>query len=74
MRNRFDARREKRAAVDVADAAGEVCDSMEVRKNLMARVHRGEITLPQAQEELKRIKREGKRAGKLTRAQIYSRA
>lgn len=43
-----------------ADAAGEVVDSMEVRKALMARVTSGEISLEDAQAELKRIKRTGR--------------
>jgi len=43
-----------------ADADGEVVDSMEVRRGLMARVSSGEITLERAQEELKKIKRTGR--------------
>ena len=73
-RDRFQASRDKRIAVAKADEAGEVCDSIEVRKNLLARVKNGEMTLEQAQEELKNIKRTGKREGKLTRQQVFSRA
>jgi len=73
-RTRFEASLAKRRAVDSADTSGSVCDSMEVRTKLMERVKNGEITLRQAQDELKTIKRQGKREGKLTRAQVYSRA
>ena len=54
-----------------AEDAGVVADSLEVRKAIMARVHSGEITLEQAQDELKRIKRGAKKAGKVTRSQAY---
>lgn len=73
-RDRFTASMEKREAVNSADASGEVCDSMAVRAALMQRVHTGEITLLEAQAELQRIKREGKKAGKLTRSQVWSRS
>lgn len=63
--------RERRKAVETAEAAGQVADSMEVRLALMARVDSGEITLEDAQTELKRIKRGAKAAGKLTRAQAF---
>lgn len=65
--------RAQQAKQDVKDAesAGQVADSMEVRLALMDRVHSGEITLAQAQEELKRIKRGAKKAGKVTRNQAF---
>ena len=69
--DRFWRRLERRAAADKAEADGEVADSMEIRKALMARVGSGEITLEAAQAELKRIKRGAKAAGKITRAQAY---
>ena len=72
-RTRFEAAREKRNAVKAGEAAGEIADSMECRMALMARVEAGEITLAQAQAELKKIKRGAKAAGKLTRAQAFSR-
>ncbi len=40
---------------------------------LMSRVHSGEITLEQAQSELKKIKRGAKTAGMVTRSQAFSR-
>jgi hypothetical protein len=52
--------REKRANQKAAEAAGLVADSMDVRLALMERVHSGEITLEQAQAELKRIKVEAR--------------
>lgn len=72
-RTRFEAASAKRRAVNEADAAGEVCDSMAVRTALIERLHKGELTLDQVQTELKRIKREGKKKGMLTRAQVFSR-
>lgn len=64
-------RTERRQLQRDAEAAGRVADSMEVRTALMARVHSGEITLEQAQTELKRIKNGAKRAGKITRNQAW---
>ena len=58
--DRFWAIEEAKERVRKADAAGEVVDSMEVRRALMARVSSGEITLERAQEELKKIKRTGR--------------
>lgn len=72
-RTAFDAAREKRDAVKEAERRGQVADSMDVRKALMERFHSGEITLEQAQAELKKIKRGAKAAGQLTRAQAFSR-
>ena len=56
-----------------AEAKGQVADSMEVRKALMARVESGEITLVEAQAELAKIKHGAKAAGKVTRNQAYIR-
>jgi hypothetical protein len=63
----------KRRALEHAEESGIVADSGEVRIALLKRVHAGEITLLEAQAELKKIKRGAKRAGKVTRAQAYSR-
>jgi hypothetical protein len=68
---RFERKLAQREAAQKAEAAGEVADSMEVRKALMARFHSGEITLEQAQAELTRIKKNAKRAGLKTRDQFY---
>ena len=73
QRTRFEASMDKRDALKTAEAAGQVADSMDVRLALMDRVHSGEITLEQAQAELKKIKSGAKRAGKVTRAQAFSR-
>lgn len=64
---------DKRAAANSAEAAGEVADSMEVRRALLAMVDKGEITLQQAQAELKKIKAGAKKAGKVTRNQAFIR-
>lgn len=73
QRTRFDAAMDKRDALKTAEASGQVADNMDVRLALMARVHSGEITLAQAQAELKKIKSGAKRAGLVTRAQAFSR-
>lgn len=71
-RTRFEAALDKREALKASEDAGHVADSMEVRKALMASVHSGEITLAQAQAELKAIKAGAKRNGKVTRSQAFS--
>lgn len=69
----FERNMEKRDALRNAEVNGQVADSMEVRMALMERVRKGEISLGDAQAELKRIKRGAKAAGKLTRSQAFSR-
>jgi len=61
----------RRADVAKAEGMGIVTDSMEVRKALMQQFHDGEKALDEVQTELKRIKRDGTKAGKITRDQAY---
>ena len=70
-RTKYEASLDKRSAVDKAEADGVVSDSMDVRQKLMKQVHDGDITLKEAQDELKRIKRAGKKQGLKTRNQIF---
>jgi len=63
---------ENRNALKEAESQGRVADSKEVRMALMNRVHKGEITLEQAQSELKKIKRKAKSNGQITRNQAYT--
>ena len=72
-RTRFEAAIEKNLARNAAEAAGEVADSHTVRLAIMARVRSGEITLAQAQAELKKIQANAKSMGKITRSQAFSR-
>ena len=72
-RTRFEAAIEKNLARNAAEAAGEVADSHAVRLAIMARVHSGEITLAQAQSELKKIQAKAQSIGKITRSQAFSR-
>jgi hypothetical protein len=74
MRDRtaFEASIEKRQFVKHADTAGQIADSMDVRLALMARVHSGEITLEEAQKQLKKIQGGAKAKGLMTRAQAYN--
>lgn len=67
-------RNQKHDAIRAAESAGEVADSMEVPMALMERVRKGEISLNEAQSELKRIKRNAKRDGKTTRNQVFRRS
>ena len=65
---------ERRRRLDVqreAEVQGRVADSMEVRLALMARVTSGEITLEDAQAQIKRIKAGAKRGGQITRNQAW---
>ena len=62
---------EQRQALKRAEQARRVADSIEVRRALMARVHSGELTLAEAQKELRRIKRAAKKNGMVTRGQAY---
>jgi hypothetical protein len=71
-RTRFEARLEKTTALREAEESGAVCDSLAIRRGLMERVYSGEITILQAQEELRTIQRAGKRAGIPTRTQVYN--
>mgnify|MGYP001567604843 CR=1 FL=1 len=72
-RTRFEAVLDKSREMQRSEVAGEVADSLDVRMALMARVKSGEITLDQAQTELKRIKRSAKSMGKVTRTQAFRR-
>lgn len=72
-RTRFEASIEKREAVKQAESSGQVADSVEVRLALMERVHKGEITLEEAQKQLKKIKSGAKAKGMVTRSQAFSR-
>lgn len=72
-RTRFEAAIEKNLARNAAEAAGEVADSHAVRLAIMARVHSGEITLAQAQSELKKIQAKAQSIGLITRQQAFSR-
>lgn len=67
---RFEIALERKRELREAEAAGEVADSMEVRRALIAKMDAGEMTLEQVQAELKRIKRNASKAGKTTRARV----
>ena len=69
---RLDEHRLRVTLADQAEKTGIVADSVEYRKALMERVYSNEITLEQAQAELKKIKSSAKKNGKITRAQAYS--
>lgn len=72
-RTRFEAGLDKSANRKAEEAAGNVADSMDVRLAIVERISSGAITLEQGQAELKRIKAGAAKAGKITRAQAYSR-
>jgi cell fate (sporulation/competence/biofilm development) regulator YlbF (YheA/YmcA/DUF963 family) len=70
---RFDETFRKSQSLKDAEASGMVADSTDVRRKLVERMENGEITLEELQAELKRIKREGKKRGLLTREQAFAR-
>jgi len=72
-RTRFEARLDKRANMKRCEANGEVADSIEVRMALMEKVNSGECTLQEVQAELKKIKRNAKKNGQITRTQAFTR-
>lgn len=57
-----------RRALREAEINGDVADSLDVRKALLERVRKGELTLAQAQAQLAKIQREASTSGKRTRA------
>lgn len=54
-----------------AEQNGLIADSLDVRKALLAQVKDGKITLAEAQAQLKKIKRQAKAQGKLTRNSFF---
>ncbi|ASL33036.1 TPA: hypothetical protein LR157_003363 [Escherichia coli] len=70
-RSSWDARLDKRMNIEKLEEQGLIADSMEVRRSLVERVMRGEITPEQSREELKRIQRNAKRNGLKTRNQAW---
>lgn len=70
-RSSWDARLDKRVNIEKLEEQGLIADSMEVRKSLVERVMRGEITPEKSREELKRIQRNAKRNGLKTRNQAW---
>lgn len=69
MRERPTRDEQRRARIDdrkAADAAGLIADGMEYRLALVKRVKAGEITLEQAQAELRSVQRGARKAGKRT--------
>lgn len=70
-RTRSEALHDKNVAVRAAEVAGEIADSHEVRLEIVRRMNAGEITLEQAQAELKAIKRGAAEVGKTTRGRVW---
>ena len=72
-RTSFEAALDKRRNVKKCEEDGVVADSTEVRMALMAKVASGECTLEEVQTELKKIKRDAKKNGKITKNQAFTR-
>jgi hypothetical protein len=62
---------EQLRALRLADEQGEVADSMEVRKAIMAKFHAGEWPLDQCKAELRRVQREARANGKTLREDFF---
>lgn len=73
-RTQFEANIDKRRAVKVAEQNGCIADSHQVRLNLMARVRAGELSLPEAQAELRRIQKSAVNNGLVTRQMVFDEA
>ena len=73
QRTRFQASMDKRQNVISEEKDGNIADSTDVRMALMAQVHSGEKTLKEVQDELKRIKRNAKKNGQITKSQAFNR-
>ena len=58
-------------AVKEAEENGLVADSMEVRVKLMEKVNSGELTLEEAQEKIRSLKRNAEKNGQITRSQAH---
>lgn len=61
----------RRQRVKEREAAGEVADSLATRRELMAQVHAGHLSLADAQATLRRLQRNAKKNGLVTRAQAH---
>jgi dynactin complex subunit len=72
-RTRFEASLDKRLNVKHCESDGIVADSTEVRMALMAKVRAGECTLEEVQAELKKIQRNAKKNGQITKNQAFIR-
>lgn len=70
-RDWYDRRLDKRVALQLAEEQGIVADSTELRQALVAKLKSGEMTIEQAQAELRKVKRDAKKDGKKTRSQIW---
>jgi DNA polymerase III delta prime subunit len=68
---RFEIALRKKEALHEAEKSGVLADGMEVRLQLIEKMHAGEMTLEQVQQELKRIKRNAKKNGLMTRSQVW---
>ena len=72
MTDFFEKRRRSLENVKSEEAAGNVADSKAVRLSLMEDFHSGKKTLDQVQSELKKIKRDAKKNGQITRDKAYT--
>lgn len=70
-RTRFEAALDKREHANECEKQGLVADSKEVRAELIRKLDAGEMTLGEVHDELKRIKRNAKKNGQMTREQAY---
>lgn len=72
-RDKFTANMDKRQNVIANEKAGNIADTTEIRMALMEKVRTGESTLEEVQAELKKIKRDAKKNGKITKSQAFNR-
>ena len=72
-RDRFERRRDKFQNIKDCENDGIVADNMDVRSRMMEQVKSGEKTLEEVQKELRKIQRDSKKNGKITRNQAFIR-
>ena len=72
-RDRFERRRDKFQNIKDCESDGIVADNMDVRTRMMEQVKSGEKTLEEVQKELRKIQRDAKKNGKITRNQAFIR-
>jgi hypothetical protein len=71
-RTRFESNMDKRSNLARMESEGKVADNIDVRISIMKKVESGEITLEDAQSQIKQIKRDAKKNGLLTRSQAFN--
>ena len=68
---KWEKRQQGLADIRKAEQEGRVADNLDVRVDLIRRMNNGEINLAEVQAQLRKLKREAKKHGQITRIQAY---